>query len=353
MSGALLTRRSVSSNLTSGVTSLFGPVRRLRGHESIRDHVHVGRRGVRGLAAPAARAEAPAPVVVMAHGLSGTRRDRLGPFAERFAAAGVAALVFDHRGFGDSGGEPDLFEPARQLEDWRAAIAFARSLAGVDPGASPPSAPRWAAATRSPPRRATRASPPRSARSRSSTSCARPIAPRPGSPRGCCAPRSRGGHLPAVGQPRRGGLHQRARRRGRLAPRRRDRRGLALAQPRLLALAARPSLPARSATRRAALPVARLRRRGRPGRAARGRRSPRRAGRRRASCAHTPASITSTSTTDPPTRRSSPTSSTSCSGTCRRPEETSLPFAGICWMCPERDADQPACAMLGACPGMH
>ena len=73
------------------------------------------------------------PIVVMAHGLSGTRRDRLGPFAERFAAAGFAALLFDHRGFGDSGGEPDLFQPARQLDDWRAAIAFARSLPGVDP----------------------------------------------------------------------------------------------------------------------------------------------------------------------------------------------------------------------------
>lgn len=74
-----------------------------------------------------------APVVVMAHGLSGTRRDGLGPFAERFAEAGIAALVFDHRGFGDSGGEPDLFHPARQLEDWRAAIGFARSLPGIDP----------------------------------------------------------------------------------------------------------------------------------------------------------------------------------------------------------------------------
>jgi len=72
-------------------------------------------------------------VIVMAHGLSGTRRDRLGAFAERFAAAGIAALVFDHRGFGDSGGEPDRFDPARQLEDWRAAIAFARALPGADP----------------------------------------------------------------------------------------------------------------------------------------------------------------------------------------------------------------------------
>lgn len=81
---------------------------------------------------PAAGESDEAPAVVMAHGLSGTRRDRLGAFAERFAAAGFAALVFDHRGFGDSGGEPDLFEPARQLEDWRAAIACARSRPEVD-----------------------------------------------------------------------------------------------------------------------------------------------------------------------------------------------------------------------------
>lgn len=74
-----------------------------------------------------------APIVVMAHGLSGTRRDRLGAFAEHFASAGIAVLAFDHRGFGDSGGEPDLFHPARQLEDWRAAIAFARTLPGIDP----------------------------------------------------------------------------------------------------------------------------------------------------------------------------------------------------------------------------
>jgi uncharacterized protein len=81
---------------------------------------------------PAGDTALAAPTVVMAHGLSGTRRDRLGAFAERFATAGFAALVFDHRGFGDSGGEPDLFEPARQLEDWRAAIAFARSLPEVN-----------------------------------------------------------------------------------------------------------------------------------------------------------------------------------------------------------------------------
>ncbi len=82
---------------------------------------------------PAAGAADHAPLIVMGHGLSGTRRDRLGPFAERFAAAGIAAFVFDHRGFGDSTGTADLFEPARQLGDWRAAIAFARTLPGVNP----------------------------------------------------------------------------------------------------------------------------------------------------------------------------------------------------------------------------
>ncbi|HET8863808.1 MAG TPA: alpha/beta fold hydrolase, partial [Solirubrobacterales bacterium] len=81
---------------------------------------------------PAAGGNATVPAIVMAHGLSGTRRDRLGPFAERFAAAGIAALLFDHRGFGDSAGEPDLFHPGRQLDDWRGAIACARSLPGID-----------------------------------------------------------------------------------------------------------------------------------------------------------------------------------------------------------------------------
>jgi pimeloyl-ACP methyl ester carboxylesterase len=83
---------------------------------------------------PEGPGHAATPIVVMAHGLSGTRRDRLGPFAERFAQeAGCAALVFDHRGFGDSGGEPDRFEPARQLQDWSAAIACARALPGIVP----------------------------------------------------------------------------------------------------------------------------------------------------------------------------------------------------------------------------
>lgn len=75
------------------------------------------------------------PVVVMGHGFAGTRDVGLPYFAERFAAAGIAALVFDYRSFGASGGAPrQLVDPWRQLEDWKAALAFARSSGALDGG---------------------------------------------------------------------------------------------------------------------------------------------------------------------------------------------------------------------------
>jgi len=70
----------------------------------------------------------------MAHGFGALKEARLDAFAERFAAAGYAALVFDYRHFGDSGGEPrNLVDISRQHDDWRAAIAHARGIEGVDP----------------------------------------------------------------------------------------------------------------------------------------------------------------------------------------------------------------------------
>ncbi|KAA0098686.1 alpha/beta fold hydrolase [Mycolicibacterium sp. P1-18] len=78
-------------------------------------------------------AGAEAPVVVMAHGLGGVRAMRLFAYAERFAAAGYAVVVFDYRGFGDSDGEPrQVLDIAAQQADWRAALGFARRLPGVD-----------------------------------------------------------------------------------------------------------------------------------------------------------------------------------------------------------------------------
>jgi fermentation-respiration switch protein FrsA (DUF1100 family) len=72
----------------------------------------------------------------MAHGFSSTREEALQSYGERFAAAGYCALVFDYRHFGDSGGQPrQLISIARQLEDYRAAVEFARGLKQVDPAA--------------------------------------------------------------------------------------------------------------------------------------------------------------------------------------------------------------------------
>jgi pimeloyl-ACP methyl ester carboxylesterase len=74
------------------------------------------------------------PVIVMAHGLGGVREMRLDAFAERFADAGYACLVFDYRHFGASDGQPrQLLSVKRQRQDWTAAVAFARTLPGVDP----------------------------------------------------------------------------------------------------------------------------------------------------------------------------------------------------------------------------
>lgn len=79
-------------------------------------------------------AHKPTPCVVMAHGFSAVREQRLDAYAERFAQAGIAVLLFDYRHFGASAGEPrQLLSIRRQLQDWQAAIAHARSLPGIDP----------------------------------------------------------------------------------------------------------------------------------------------------------------------------------------------------------------------------
>ncbi|MFF8479367.1 alpha/beta hydrolase [Streptomyces sp. CAI-85] len=84
---------------------------------------------------PEGPAPATRPVVVMAHGLGGVKEERLDAFADRFTAAGYLCLVFDYRHFGASGGEPRrLLDIERQREDWRAAVAHARTIEGADPG---------------------------------------------------------------------------------------------------------------------------------------------------------------------------------------------------------------------------
>lgn len=82
-----------------------------------------------GLASEAGR-----PVAVMAHGLAGTVDSGLVPFAEALAGAGLDVLAFDYRGFGMSDGAPrQTVSMAGQLADYRAAMAAAARLPGVDP----------------------------------------------------------------------------------------------------------------------------------------------------------------------------------------------------------------------------
>lgn len=76
----------------------------------------------------------PYPCVILAHGFGATRFSRLDAYAERFAQAGLAAVVFDYQHFGTSEGEPrQLLDIRTQLEDWKAAIAYTRALPIIDP----------------------------------------------------------------------------------------------------------------------------------------------------------------------------------------------------------------------------
>lgn len=78
-------------------------------------------------------AAGPVPTIVMAHGFSATKEMYLDRFAEAFAAAGFAALVFDNRNFGASDGEPrQEIDPWQQVQDYRHAISYALTLPETD-----------------------------------------------------------------------------------------------------------------------------------------------------------------------------------------------------------------------------
>ena len=71
--------------------------------------------------------------VIMAGGLAVTKEPGTDLFAKRFNDAGFAVLAFDYRHLGESGGQPrQIARIGEQHADWQAAIAFARTLPGVD-----------------------------------------------------------------------------------------------------------------------------------------------------------------------------------------------------------------------------
>ena len=73
------------------------------------------------------------PGVVMAHGYSAVKEMYLDAFAEVFAEAGLACLVYDNRNFGASDGEPRYeIDPWEQIRDYRHAITYMQTLPGID-----------------------------------------------------------------------------------------------------------------------------------------------------------------------------------------------------------------------------
>ncbi len=78
--------------------------------------------------------QGPFPTIVMAHGISAVKEMGLEGYGAAFAAAGFAALVYDHRNLGASDGEPrHEIDPIQQVRDYRDAITFAETLPETDP----------------------------------------------------------------------------------------------------------------------------------------------------------------------------------------------------------------------------
>jgi uncharacterized protein len=73
------------------------------------------------------------PTIVMSHGFSAVKEMYLDKFAEAFAKAGFASVVYDNRNFGASDGEPrQEIDPWMQVRDYRDAITFAETLPETD-----------------------------------------------------------------------------------------------------------------------------------------------------------------------------------------------------------------------------
>ena len=94
----------------------------LSGGETIRGHLYLPDEG-----------SGPWPVVVMAGGWCYVKELVQPDYAKVFAGAGLAALVFDYRNLGTSGGTiRQHLDPWEQIEDYRNAISFVETLGDVD-----------------------------------------------------------------------------------------------------------------------------------------------------------------------------------------------------------------------------
>ncbi|MDE0232426.1 MAG: alpha/beta fold hydrolase [bacterium] len=76
----------------------------------------------------------PGPAVIQGPGWMGLRSAGLyRPYHQAFVDSGMAVLIIDYRGCGDSGGDPLSFSPLRQLEDLVNGVTYLTTRSEVDP----------------------------------------------------------------------------------------------------------------------------------------------------------------------------------------------------------------------------
>lgn len=74
------------------------------------------------------------PCVILSNGFGGTKDMVLEQYALHFVENDIAAIAFDYRYFGTSGGEPrQLFNGIKRQQDIKAAISFARNHQSINP----------------------------------------------------------------------------------------------------------------------------------------------------------------------------------------------------------------------------
>ncbi|MAK29418.1 alpha/beta fold hydrolase [Acinetobacter sp.] len=72
-------------------------------------------------------------VIIMAHGFAGLRQFRLIAYAQKFAQAGYAVVLFDYRCWGGSTGKPrELVVLKQQVEDWKTVIQYVSTCKLID-----------------------------------------------------------------------------------------------------------------------------------------------------------------------------------------------------------------------------
>jgi pimeloyl-ACP methyl ester carboxylesterase len=77
-----------------------------------------------------------APAVVFCPGYTGTKFAAFyQPYVERFVAEGIAVLLIDYRGWGESGGPRGVIEPLWQVADIRAGLTYLETRPEVNPAA--------------------------------------------------------------------------------------------------------------------------------------------------------------------------------------------------------------------------